>query len=137
MPDSEDFNSGEQPILVTTALFARGLDLQNVMHVINYDLPSMEHGGINEYIHRIGRTARIGNRGQASSFFNERNEELAPDLVKLLLENGQTVPDFLDGFRPEGDVLKFEEDEEDQTEGAGQGDGRDTASATAGGSSWS
>lgn len=40
--------------MVATGVSARGLDIRNVMHVINYDLPSTEHGGIDEYIHRIG-----------------------------------------------------------------------------------
>lgn len=42
------------PILIATAVSARGLDIRNVMHVINYDLPNVEHGGIDEYVHRIG-----------------------------------------------------------------------------------
>lgn len=40
--------------MVATGVSARGLDIRNVMHVINYDLPSVDHGGIDEYIHRIG-----------------------------------------------------------------------------------
>jgi hypothetical protein len=42
------------PILIATAVSGRGLDVRNVMHVINYDLPSTDHSGINEYVHRIG-----------------------------------------------------------------------------------
>jgi Helicase conserved C-terminal domain len=42
------------PILIATAVSGRGLDVRNVMHVINYDLPSVDYGGINEYVHRIG-----------------------------------------------------------------------------------
>jgi ATP-dependent RNA helicase DDX3X len=49
------FRSGASPILVTTGVSARGIDVRNVMHVINYDLPSMDHGGIEEYTHRIGK----------------------------------------------------------------------------------
>lgn len=49
------FRSGETPIMIATGLTARGIDVRNVRHVINYDLPSMEHGGIEEYIHRIGK----------------------------------------------------------------------------------
>lgn len=48
------FRSGQAPILVATGVTARGIDVRNVMHVINYDLPSMEYGGIEEYTHRIG-----------------------------------------------------------------------------------
>ncbi|NP_001311124.1 ATP-dependent RNA helicase DDX3Y isoform 3 [Homo sapiens] len=51
------FRSGKSPILVATAVAARGLDISNVRHVINFDLPS----DIEEYVHRIGRTGRVGN----------------------------------------------------------------------------
>lgn len=49
------FRSGESPILITTGVTARGIDVRNVRHVINYDLPSIEYGGIEEYTHRIGK----------------------------------------------------------------------------------
>ena len=49
------FRSGKAPLLVTTGVTARGIDVRNVTHVINYDLPSMDHGGIQEYVHRIGK----------------------------------------------------------------------------------
>lgn len=48
------FRRGEKPILVATGVSARGLDVHNVMHVINFDLPSAQHGGLEEYTHRIG-----------------------------------------------------------------------------------
>ena len=41
--------------MVTTGVSARGLDIKNVMHVVNFDLPRVDHGGITEYIHRIGK----------------------------------------------------------------------------------
>lgn len=86
------------------------------MHVINYDLPSSDHGGIQEYVHRIGRTARIGNVGLATSFYNERNEDIAAALVRTLLETDQTVPDFLDPYKPE-DETKLEWDDDTDNEG--------------------
>lgn len=49
------FRQGKAPILIATGVSARGIDVQNVQHVINYDLPSMDHGGIEEYTHRIGK----------------------------------------------------------------------------------
>jgi ATP-dependent RNA helicase DDX3X len=52
------FRTGKCPILIATAVSARGLDIRNVMHVINYDLPNVEHGGIDEYVHRIGTSSR-------------------------------------------------------------------------------
>lgn len=48
------FKSAKTPILVATGVSARGLDIKNVMHVVNFDLPSMTYGGLDEYIHRIG-----------------------------------------------------------------------------------
>jgi ATP-dependent RNA helicase DDX3X len=49
------FRRGDAPVLIATGVSSRGIDVRNVMHVINYDLPSMDHGGIEEYTHRIGR----------------------------------------------------------------------------------
>lgn len=49
------FRAGKTPILIATGVTARGIDVRNVVHVVNYDLPSMEHGGIEEYTHRIGK----------------------------------------------------------------------------------
>ena len=114
------FRSGRAPILVATGVSARGLDIINVMHVINYDLPSSDHGGINEYVHRIGRTARIGNEGIATSFYNNRNEELGAALTKVLIESQQIVPDFLAQFKPaEGEELDFEDDSDDEDASGG------------------
>ena len=57
------FRAGHTPILVATAVAARGLDIPHVKHVINFDLP----GDVEEYVHRIGRTGRMGNLGKFSS----------------------------------------------------------------------
>lgn len=85
------FKAGTCPILVATAVVARGIDVKNVMHVVNYDMTN----SIDEYIHRIGRTARVGNAGLATSFFNSRNMTVAGNLTKLLQECKQQIPDFL------------------------------------------
>ena len=109
------FKSGKAPVLVATGVSGRGLDIINVMHVINYDLPQKDHGGIQEYIHRIGRTARIGNEGVATSFYNDRNEELGEDLVKILVESKQPVPDFLEQYKPENpDDIDFGDDSDEE-----------------------
>lgn len=111
---SRAFKNGKSPILVATGVSARGLDIKNVMHVINYDLPSTTHSGIQEYVHRIGRTGRIGNDGIASSFFNDRNEDIGPALVQILLESKQEIPDFLSQHIPEeGQALDFDDDSDD------------------------
>lgn len=94
------------------------------MHVINYDMPSTDHGGIHEYVHRIGRTARIGNVGMATSFYNDRNEDIAGALVKLLLETKQEIPEFLGSYKPDNvEKLEFDDDTDDEDEsGAAGGD---------------
>lgn len=62
-------------------------------HVINYDLPK----SIDEYVHRIGRTGRVGNRGKATSFYDEnRDGPLASNLVRILRQANQTIPDWLE-----------------------------------------
>uniref|UniRef100_A0A0K8U8P4 RNA helicase n=1 Tax=Bactrocera latifrons TaxID=174628 RepID=A0A0K8U8P4_BACLA len=86
------FRSGDCPILVATAVAARGLDIPHVKHVINFDLPS----DVEEYVHRIGRTGRMGNLGVATSFFNEKNRNICGDLLELLIETKQEIPVFLE-----------------------------------------
>ncbi|KAL4897535.1 P-loop containing nucleoside triphosphate hydrolase protein [Aspergillus ambiguus] len=117
------FRTAKCPILVATGVSARGLDIKNVMHVINYELPSAGNGGITEYIHRIGRTARIGNEGLATSFYSDRDSDLAPELVKILLEAKQPVPGFLEAYKPaEGEQLTFHDDTDDEAEVENGGD---------------
>lgn len=88
------FRSGKTPILVATAVAARGLDIPHVKHVINFDLPS----DVEEYVHRIGRTGRMGNLGVATSFFNDKNRNLIRDLVELIIETKQELPSWLEGM---------------------------------------
>jgi len=66
--------------LVATAVAARGLDIPNVTHVVNFDLP----GDVDDYVHRIGRTGRAGKPGLATSFVNEANRNVVRDLVDIL-----------------------------------------------------
>lgn len=86
------FRAGKVNILIGTSVAARGLDIDNVTHVINYDMPD----GIDDYVHRIGRTGRAGNTGLAVAFFNpQADRNIAKPLVKLLEESRQEVPDWL------------------------------------------
>ncbi|KAK5111897.1 hypothetical protein LTR62_004629 [Meristemomyces frigidus] len=110
------FRTGKSPILIATGVSARGLDIAGIVHVINYDLPSTLYGGIQEYIHRIGRTARIGHEGLATSFYNDKNEDLAQDLVNVLVECQQEVPDFLSHLAPEDGVVVFDDGSDDEAE---------------------
>lgn len=111
------FRLGKSPILIATGVSARGIDFTNVVHVINYDMPSMAQSGIEEYVHRIGRTGRIGHQGLATSFYNERDEEIGQPLVNLLMETDQEIPDFLSQFKPEEGVkVEFHDDTDDEDE---------------------
>jgi ATP-dependent RNA helicase DDX3X len=106
------FKSGRLPILVATDVAARGLDIPNVNHVINYDLPT----NIDDYVHRIGRTGRAGNQGTATSFVNESNRGILNELWATLEETKQEIPTWFQsmcssagrfggsggGFRPRG-----------------------------------
>lgn len=88
------FRSGATPILVATAVAARGLDIPDVKQVINFDMPT----DIEEYVHRIGRTGRAGHTGTAISFVNDKNRNVARDLIDILTEAKQEVPTFLESI---------------------------------------
>jgi len=95
----DDFKRGKMPILVATAVAARGLDIKDVMHVVNYDMPDE----VEEYVHRIGRTGRVGNTGRATSFFDQHEDgAIARPLVGILTDAGQMVPDWLGMSRGRG-----------------------------------
>ena len=94
----EAFRHGRCPVLVATAVAARGLDIPNVTHVINYDLPT----DIDDYVHRIGRTGRAGNTGLSTAFFNRGNRGVCRDMIDLLKEANQDVPQFLETVAREG-----------------------------------
>ena len=67
----QNFQDGNIKILITTDIMARGLDLKDVSHVINLQMPEIAE----QYIHRIGRTGRAGNKGMAISLVSEKEEE--------------------------------------------------------------
>ncbi len=78
-----DYRSGTPKILVATNLAARGLDIPEISYVINYNMP----GNIEEYVHRIGRTGRIGNLGTAITFVGEDDFNMMGLLAKRFGEN--------------------------------------------------
>jgi len=73
------FRDGSCRVLVATDIAARGIDVEGVSHVINYDLPNVPES----YVHRIGRTARAGATGLAISFCNDEEREYLKDIEKL------------------------------------------------------
>ncbi|KAB7504764.1 putative ATP-dependent RNA helicase DDX17 [Armadillidium nasatum] len=82
-----EFRSGRAPILVATDVAARGLDVDDIKFVINYDFPSSSE----DYVHRIGRTGRSDKTGTAYTFFTNRNCKQAKDLIEVLKEANQAV----------------------------------------------
>lgn len=79
------FRRGDTRILVSSDVAARGIDIQDVSHVINFDIPAIPE----EYVHRIGRTARAGKEGVAISFVSEKEEPKFETIEQL---TGQQVP---------------------------------------------
>ena len=82
-----EFKQGSTSILVATDVAARGLDVDDVKFVINYDYPNNSE----DYIHRIGRTGRKGNTGTSYTLFTPGNAPKARDLVSVLSEAKQVV----------------------------------------------
>ncbi|MCO6460295.1 MAG: DEAD/DEAH box helicase [Saprospiraceae bacterium] len=76
----DEFESGNSRILIATDLLSRGLDIRDVSHVINFDLPEVEES----YIHRIGRTGRFGKQGIAIAFVSEAQVEMMDKLEQLM-----------------------------------------------------
>lgn len=84
----KDFKSGRSNVLVATDVASRGLDVKGIRFVINFDMPK----NIEDYIHRIGRTARAGATGVAVSYITSKDAKLARPLIKVLKDAGQAVP---------------------------------------------
>ena len=95
----EAFQRGELPILVATDVAARGLHISEVTHVINFDLPQDRE----DYVHRIGRTARIGASGEAISFACEEYVYSLPDIEDFIDQKISVLPitdELLLEYRP-------------------------------------
>jgi superfamily II DNA/RNA helicase len=91
-----DFNNGRYSILVATDVAARGLHIENVTHVINYDIPRNPK----DYVHRIGRTGRAGKEGDAITFVTQIDEHLLRSVeseIKMFL--------VVEHITPEGKIL--------------------------------
>ena len=76
------------PILVATDVASRGLDIKNVKYVINYDFPN----SVENYVHRIGRTARANSTGTAYTFITDMHSKFVIPLIDVLREANQRIP---------------------------------------------
>ncbi|KAL7750433.1 pre-mRNA processing RNA-helicase [Sorochytrium milnesiophthora] len=83
-----DFKSGVASVLIATSVAARGLDVKGLNLVVNYDCPNHKE----DYVHRVGRTGRAGNKGTAITFVTPDQDRYASDLADALKASGATVP---------------------------------------------
>ena len=90
-----DFKSGKVRVLVATDIAARGLDIERLPHVVNYELPHVAE----DYVHRIGRTARAGNNGHAISLVCVDENRLLQDIENLL--GAKIEKKVLPGYEPD------------------------------------
>jgi len=90
-----DFKSGKVRVLVATDIAARGLDIDRLPHVVNYELPHVAE----DYVHRIGRTARAGNNGHAVSLVCIDENRLLHEIEKLL--GHKIEKQVLPGYEPD------------------------------------
>jgi len=89
------FKDGELQVLVATDIAARGIDIESLPHVVNYDLPHVSE----DYVHRIGRTGRAGESGQAVSLVSGEDRTLLRDIERLIGKKieQQVIPGFEPG----------------------------------------
>ena len=93
-----DFKKGSVRILVATDIAARGIDIDQLPHVVNYELPNVSE----DYIHRIGRTGRAGNAGEAISLVCVDEDEFLAGIEKLI--NKEIPKVWLKGFKPDPSI---------------------------------
>ena len=92
----EDFRTGKTRVVVATDVARRGIQVDDITHVFNYDLPYEAE----DYVHRVGRTARAGHQGRAISFASEDNAFVIPDIEAYI---GRDLPIT----QPEDEMLKL------------------------------
>ncbi|KAK3254594.1 hypothetical protein CYMTET_36199 [Cymbomonas tetramitiformis] len=93
-----NFRAGRSPIMCATDVAARGLDVPAVSCVVNYDFPN----GVEDYIHRIGRTGRAGMKGEAYTFFTQQDAKYAKELVQVVKDAGMVVSPEMEDLAARG-----------------------------------
>ena len=94
----EDFKSGKVRVLVATDIAARGIDIDQLPHVVNFELPNVSE----DYVHRIGRTGRAGNEGEAISLVCVDEDEFLANIEKLIKKDIPKV--WLKDFKPDPSI---------------------------------
>lgn len=93
-----DFKSGKIRVLVATDIAARGIDIDQLPHVVNFELPNVAE----DYVHRIGRTGRAGNEGEAMSLVCIDEHKLLRDIERLMKRDIPQV--IIEGFTPDPSI---------------------------------
>ncbi|MCW3463059.1 DEAD/DEAH box helicase [Chitinophaga nivalis] len=99
----EEFRKGDIKVLITTDVNARGIDIPNVDYVVNYDLPDVPEN----YVHRVGRTGRGVQKGQAVSFCSEEEKPILAEIQKFLGKDIQEMKIDKNDYR---ETISFSED---------------------------
>lgn len=111
-----DFKEGKVKILVATDIAARGLDIDQLPHVVNLELPNIAE----DYVHRIGRTGRAGNAGEAISLVCVDEYDYLKGIEKLI--NRRLDRDIVEGYEPDPSI-KAEPIQQGRGGGGGRGNG--------------
>ena len=93
-----DFKAGKVRVLVATDIAARGIDIDQLPHVVNFELPNVAE----DYVHRIGRTGRAGNEGEAMSLVCVDELKLLKDIEKLIKR--EIPKDVIEGYEPDPSI---------------------------------
>ena len=93
-----DFKAGQTRVLVATDIAARGIDIDQLPHVVNFELPNVPE----DYVHRIGRTGRAGNEGEAMSLVCIDELKLLKDIEKLIKR--EIPKDVIEGYQPDPSI---------------------------------
>ena len=100
----EQFGSGERRIMISTDVMARGIDIEDISHVINFDTPSYPEN----YIHRIGRTGRVDKKGNSILFFSE-SETANKKEIELLMNYNIPQSEFPEGVETSNELYGEEQ----------------------------
>ena len=118
-----DIKSGEVRIIIATDVASRGLDIDDITYILNYDFPS----NVEEYVHRVGRTGRAGRTGKSITFFTREDWRHAQELIDILSKSNSEIPEELVRMAERYQAWldkKRAEDEAAASMGGGGGGGR-------------
>ncbi|MEJ1237545.1 DEAD/DEAH box helicase [Chryseolinea sp. T2] len=120
-----NFKSGKTRVLIATDIAARGIDVDKLSHVINFEIPHVAE----TYVHRIGRTGRAGEQGVALSFCDDEEKSLMKDIQKLIKRDIKVVShpftkggSSVNANGKTAQVVSLQRERQNQSEGGGRGE---------------